>query len=93
MTPSPVPTQRQMISAEGRGALGPRGLGPRGLGPRGLGLRGLGLRGLGLRGLGLRDLDRRARQGRVSGELSSPCEHLRGVDHVLGLRVGVAGPV
>ena len=34
-----------------------------------------------------------ARQGRVSGELPSPCEHLRGVDYVLGTCVGVAGPL
>ena len=36
------------------------------------------------RGRGLGDLDR---QGRVAGELPSSCEHLRGVDYVLGVRV------
>jgi hypothetical protein len=67
------------ISAQGLEGPGP--------GPGDLDRRG---RGLDRRDRGLGDLDR---QGRVSGELHSPCEHLRGVDYVLGLRVGVAGPV
>ena len=81
MTSSPAPISAQGLDRRGRG----RG---RGRGDRDRRVRGRGH--LDRRGRDLGDLDR---QGRVSGERPSPCEHLRGVDYVLGLRVGVAGPV
>ena len=81
MTSSPVPDfSVPVLDVPDR-----RGPGPGHLDRRGPGLRHLDRRGRDLghpvrqaRGLG--DLDR------VSGELPSPCEHLRCVDYVLGLR-------